>query len=596
LPYENDRHRDLMAAPEHATPLPILKLAEALRAGHAPFPSEAPLRVFLACGFTPLHLQTFLTAYLRRACPDRRLLIETGLYGDLAGNLERLRQAGPEAGVVVLEWPDLDPRLGLRHLGGWRPADLPDIVAGARARLALLRERLEGAARQLRLAVCLPTLPLPPVSYLPPRQAGLFECQLREGLASLAVSLAGAGAHLLHAQHLDRHSPPAERLDVKAELLSGFPYRTAHASTLALLLSELVQPPAPRKGLITDLDDTLWRGLVGEVGPDGVSWDLEHGSGVHGLYQQLLASLAEAGVLLGVASKNDPAVVARALEREDLLVSQRHLFPLEVGWGPKSEAVRRILRTWNVAADSIVYIDDSPMELAEVQAAHPEIECLLFPRRDEQAAFALLERLRERFGRERLAEEDALRLESIRARPNPPAERLSDESFLAQAEAELTFDFRKDVQDARPLELLNKTNQFNLNGRRCTEGDWRAVLADAEAVVCVVSYRDRYGPLGKIGVLVGRLAGRTLAVESWVLSCRAFSRRIEQQTLARLFARFDLEAIAFAFEATPRNGPLQTFLTELLAGPPVPGCRLGRGEFLARCPRLFHRVEEIGDE
>ena len=111
---------------------------------------------------------------------------------------------------------------------------------------------------------------------------------------------------IVNPQRLDALSPPAERLDVKAELMSGFPYRTAHASVVAELLAEPLKPVMPKKGLITDLDDTLWRGILGEVGAHGVTWDLDHYSHMHGLYQQLLNSLAEAGVLIGVASKNDP--------------------------------------------------------------------------------------------------------------------------------------------------------------------------------------------------------------------------------------------------------------------------------------------------
>jgi hypothetical protein len=94
-----------------------LKLIEALELLKLPAPAETrPLRVFLACGFTPLHLQTFLAAHLRVLFPDRGVDITTGLYGDLQGNLERLDPMGFDALAVVVEWSDLDLRLGLRNL------------------------------------------------------------------------------------------------------------------------------------------------------------------------------------------------------------------------------------------------------------------------------------------------------------------------------------------------------------------------------------------------------------------------------------------------------------------------------------------------
>src|SRR5208283_1540230 len=131
---------------------------------------------------------------------------------------------------------------------------------------------------------------------------------------------------------------------------------------------------------------------------------------LHGLYQKLLASLAESGTLIAVASKNDPAVVQTALERQDLLLRPGQVFPIEVHWNAKSGSVGRILETWNIAADSVIFVDDSPMELAEVAAAHPGIECVLFPKNDYAAGLTMLRHLRDRCGKERVSKDDALRL------------------------------------------------------------------------------------------------------------------------------------------------------------------------------------------
>lgn len=87
--------------------------------------------LYLACGFTPLHLKTFLAAHLRLCLPKGRIEIKTGLYGDLVGNLERLKPSAGLTVCIVVEWADLDPRLGIRSLGGWRVADIHDIVESA---------------------------------------------------------------------------------------------------------------------------------------------------------------------------------------------------------------------------------------------------------------------------------------------------------------------------------------------------------------------------------------------------------------------------------------------------------------------------------
>lgn len=577
-----------------------MKLIEALnlsRSGPAPGPT---LEVFLACGFTPLHLETYLAAHLRRRCPDRRARVHVGLFGDAPGNIELLGAAGREAGAVVLEWADLDPRLGLRQLGGWGPGLLPDLLATVTGQCRRIRDALARVAGPRPVAVCLPTLAPAPVSNLPGWQAGTFTLELEAQRARLAVELAGLeGVRLVDRDRLDRRSPPGERLDVRAALNSGFPYRLPHADALGDLLATLMMPPAPKKGLITDLDDTLWRGILGDVGADGISWDLDHHTQLHGLYQQMLKSLAEAGVLIGAASKNHTSIVDEAFRRHDLALPRDLVFPLEIHWEPKSSSVRRILRAWNIGADSVVFVDDSPMELAEVQAAFPEMECLLFPTHDEQRGYALLEGLRDRFGKEAITREDRLRRESLRRAAELDTDLRQDDPaavdrFLGRMEAEVTLDFARDGADRRAFELVNKTNQFNLNGGRFSEGGWREELERPDGFLLRVSYRDKFGPLGMIAVITGRAEGRTLAVSSWVMSCRAFSRRIEHQCLRALFERFGAEVIRFEFQETPRNGPLREFFATLLNAEPTGEIRVSRPEFEGRVPPLRHTVTTNG--
>jgi len=576
-----------------------MKLVEALKIVQQPLPEDAePFRVFLACGCEPLHLKTFLAAHLQRLHPDRRVSVETGLYGDCLGNVQRLKKAEVDAAALALEWSDLDPRLGIRQLGGWSPGALTDILNMVSVRLDCFQESLARAAERMPLALSLPTLPLPPVAFTPARQACAFDLGLRERLSGFAAQAAQQrGVRIVNPQRLDARSPLHERRDVKSELAFGFPYRLPHAATMAELLAHLLRAPSPKKGLITDLDGALWQGILGEVGAQGVSWNLENHSQIHGLYQQMLLALSEAGVLIAVASKNDAALVEEAFKRDDLILPKERLFPIEAHWGPKSESVRRILRAWNVAADSVVFVDDSPMELAEVKAAHPDVECLLYPGGDEQAAYELLEHLRDLFGKERLTEEDALRLDSLRRaqalREEFAGSGASSDEFLQGMQARLTLDFTKEPSDTRVFELVNKTNQFNLNGKRYSEGEWHALLREPDRFLLVVSYKDKYGAIGKIAVLTGRPQNGTLAVDTWVMSCRAFARRIEHKCLDLLFERYGVEEIAFDFQATPRNGPLREFFTELTGRPPEPGFRLSRTLFAEKCPPLYHTIESI---
>jgi FkbH-like protein len=582
-----------------------MKLAEALKLVNAAAPPDAErFTVYLACGFLPLHLTTFLAAHLRLRLPARAVEIQTGLYGDLPGNLAQLAKSGMHAGAVVIEWSDFDPRLGLRRLGGWGPGVLPDIeatVQGSTAQLLKLLEATSQSMSAIPVALCLPTLPLPPISFQPNSQSALAQLLLEQTLADFALSAAQLPqVKIVSRPRLDAVSPVADRLDVKSELATGFPYRTTHASSVAELLAALIQPSPPKKGLITDLDDTLWRGLVGEVGVARISWELDQHSHIHALYQQLLGALAESGVLLAVASKNDPALVSETLRREDLLLPRDRLFPVEVNWNPKSQSVGRILAAWNINPDAVVFVDDSPMELAEVKANYPAMECLLFPRDNDQAGYELLEKLRDLFGKQEILAEDAIRVASLRS--GSEFQKMGHESsqtletFLAQVEAELTLGPVTIADGAgapRAFELVNKTNQFNLNGRRLSDAEFQAALQRPGAVSLLVGYADKFGPLGKIAVVLGQVEASVLKIDTWVMSCRAFSRHIEYKCLEYLFESLNVTEIGLEFEPTPRNGPLREFLSQFCDGELTPPLRIQRETFMSKKPRLAQKIKEV---
>lgn len=573
-----------------------MNLIEALEIVKTPPAEDSPsLRIFLACGFTPLHLETFLAAHLRGLRPTHRAVVTTGLFGDLAGNLERLDSARNDAVAVAMEWADLDPRLGVRALGGWQLEKLPDILECSARSLERLTHALRGIA--LPTALSLPTLPLPPAFYAGTTRSSAEELMLKQQIASFGEAISKERRiAVIRQQELDKRSPCAGRFDLRTEIMQGFPYKTTHASVLGGLLAELVVRPQPKKGLITDLDDTLWAGILGEQGVDGVQWHLEDHAQLHGLYQQLLASLASAGTLIAVASKNDPELARKAFERDDLLLPKESVYPIEANWNRKSESVQRILKTWNILPDSVVFVDDSPMELAEVRSAFPDMECVLFPKGDYAAFWGMLEQLRDRFGKPFVTEEDSFRLQSIRnsagAEGALKAQQVSMGDFLESAEGQLTFMDGIPAEDTRAFELVNKTNQFNLNGIRYDEAAWSKLIGDPKVRVTTISYEDKFGKLGRIAVMVGRAEGKTMILESWVMSCRAFSRRIEFHCLEHLFERLGFEQVVFQVTKTERNGPLVEFLEALTGDRVQQPLSLSKAEFFSRAPERPHHVTE----
>jgi FkbH-like protein len=512
--------------------------------------------------------------------------------------MEQVEKSAADGCAVVLEWQDLDPRLGYRLLGGWSRESTSSILAEVEQRLIRLQELIQKVAENVPVAVSGPTLRLPPLFHVPERQCGPDEARLQHALSEFILwASQQANVRVLNQHWLDEFVPAAARFDMKSDLLAGIPHTPAYSDVLAQAIAGLLAPASPKKGLITDLDGTLWKGIVGEIGAGAVSWDLTNHAQVHGLYQQVLQALAEQGVLVGVATKNDAEVVEEAFKRSDLLLKREQIFPLVAGWQPKSEAVQRILRAWNISADDAVFVDDSPMELAEVQAAFPHLECVLFPTSESSKFDKLLYGLRSRFAKERVTREDKLRRQSLQGNDAFEAQTRrapSYDDFLREAHAELSVEFVSAKVDPRSLELINKTNQFNLNGLRYTQTEWQRHAHQADTFVVSADYKDKYGSLGTISVIKGRQENGTVYIDIWVMSCRAFSRRIEHQCLNVLFDHFKAQEVMLAFTPTPRNEPMRDFLASFSEGKPSGPIKLSKDMFREKCPPLYHRVKANG--
>ena len=204
--------------------------------------------------------------------------------------------------------------------------------------------------------------------------------------------------------------------------------------------------------------------------------------------------------------------------------------------------------------------------------------------------------LRDLFGKTSLSSEDEIRLASIRSSSTlaeiKRAEGYTPENFLREAEGQLVLSFAKEPPDSRALELINKTNQFNLNGKRHTDASWKQYLSDPKVFLMVAAYEDRFGPLGKIAVVTGRVEDDRITVDHWVMSCRAFSRRIEHSCFLRLFHKFDVQEAMVDFSCTSRNKPVQEFFAELLGVTPVAPFSISRQQLIDNSPPVYLGIQE----
>ena len=390
--------------------------------------------------------------------------------------------------------------------------------------------------------------PVPPLCREPAGGAALARW-----IESLAI---GLGARLL----------PAEAFTLGSYFSSGCPIGGAWIGRVAEAVVEAVveRPGEPKKVLITDLDNVVWNGLLVDDGLDGIAFEPTGRGYRHFVYQSLLRRLRGEGTLLAAVSRNDHDVVAAPFRSGRMVLREEDFVAIIGSYHAKSAQIRELARQLNLGLDACVFVDDNPVELAEVSLQLPEVRCLAFPAHDDELP-GFLDSLATLFAHHDITAEDRERTEMYRRRlagmvPSD-FEGADLTRFLEDLKMTLTIHDRSRGDWTRAVQLINKTNQFNLNGRRVTEAEVGAML-DAGGRLFGAALADRTGDQGEI---LACLVAPDGTMQSFVMSCRVFQRRVEYAFLAWLAAQ-PSPPTALQWASTSRNAPFQRFLAEI-AGP-----------------------------
>jgi FkbH-like protein len=331
---------------------------------------------------------------------------------------------------------------------------------------------------------------------------------------------------------------------------------------IGVVVARLLRPAV--KAVAVDLDDTLWGGLVGEVGPEGLALDPQSTGRSFLELQRYLADLLERGILLGVVSKNDEDVVRRAFaERDELILGLDDFAFFSVSWNEKHTAIRAFAERINVGLDTICFLDDSPGEREEARAFIPE---LIVPELPPAPAARVPYLVRTKlFTTPVVTEEDRLRHQSVR-HAEAPDPSMDHATYLAGLEMTLEAVPLGPDNLPRAVSLLGKTNQFNLNGRRPAPRDVEAAASDETGYAYVYRLRDRVADHGNIAVLLARRDGDEAVIESWVMSCRVFNRGVEwavAEHFGEWAAGAEIAAIRGTYVPTDRNHLVADLLATL---------------------------------
>lgn len=482
---------------------------------------------------------------------------------DLGDPESSLYAAAPDLVLCVL-----DPMMIFDEVPlPWHPADAERVISEKVAIISGLAARFEAASSA---TLVLNTLPL-----LQRHTAQLVDHSSR---ARLSAVWHEGNARLLR---LAAEHPAVTTLDLAPLLAEGIPaedprlsqYARAHLAPQLLAryarevghLARSLSGQA-KKVLALDLDGTLWGGVLGETSADGVEAAGTYRGEAFRAFQRVIKQLGSQGVLLAAVSKNDIEPV-RAVFRnhQDMVLREEDFVRIIANWHPKHDNLIQLAKDLNVGLDSLVFVDDSAYECGLIRHELPGVEVIQV---GEEPARHTTRLLRDGwFDTREITEEDHVRVTRYRdefARKDFLDSFDSLEEYLSRLQIKVTVTTIRDGDAAllRVSQLTLRTNQFNLTGRRLQPAELHQLLADRAASVVAIHAADRFGDNGLVGAVFIRRVGTDTTIENFLLSCRVFSRGIEQAALAAILRHARTTGatrVHGGYQATSKNEKVKDF-------------------------------------
>ncbi len=288
------------------------------------------------------------------------------------------------------------------------------------------------------------------------------------------------------------------------------------------------------KALVVDLDNTLWGGVIGEDSIEGIKLGSEYPGAAYLSLQKAILDLYHRGIILAVCSKNNYADAMAVIENHtEMLLRPHHFAVQKINWNDKAQNLREIAAELNIGLDAIAFLDESPAERALIRSELPEVTVIELP--DDPMNYAQTLRDCPAFERLTLSEEDRNRgnhYAEQRQRTESRQSATSLEDFYRSLDQEVEVATVNAQTLARVAQLTQKTNQFNLTTRRCSEQQIAEMAADPSHRVYSARVRDRFGDHGLVGVVIIKELGDTWEIDNFLLSCRVIGRTVETAILS----------------------------------------------------------------
>jgi FkbH-like protein len=325
-----------------------------------------------------------------------------------------------------------------------------------------------------------------------------------------------------------------------------------------------------KKCLVLDLDNTLWGGVIGEDGMDGIELAEFKEGARYKDFQKRLKELKEMGILLAICSKNNPEDAMEVIRNHKHMVLREEDFVcFKINWEPKSKNIEEIAAELNIGIDSLVFIDDNPVEREGVRENLPHVSVPEFPKDTSNLESFAHEIYRKYFYTLDNTIEDKSKTKMYRDNVKRSTEKAAStdlESFFRGLQTQICIWEVQEADIKRAAELTQKTNQFNLTTRRYTEQGIRNFVMSEDFIVYIASVNDKYGDNGKVCLVIVKSDGKTALIDSFIMSCRVMGRFIEDQIIDYIESDLILRGIEILkgqYIQTKKNIPAMKFYDRL---------------------------------
>lgn len=522
-----------------------------------------PLKIALLRTFTTELLAPYWT--FESLLQGFELTLYQAPYGALLQEVQPgagLLEFAPDVTYLFLRWEDLHPRLA------GPVTALPDRATVHAEALEYLGNLLAALREKLPGLLVLTLLP-----RMTPPELGIFDAMAEESEATFFSELKrGIAKRLLPSVYFNDLDAVVTDLgrahcfDARLWHTSRYPFSVAGAqAVVARLMCYPVLLKRPQvKCIVLDADNTLWGGIIGEDGPEGIALGPDYPGSAYLTFQRRLLALQGRGLLLALCSKNnEPDVLEVLRAHPHQLLREEHFAAMRVNWEPKPSNLQAIARELNIGLDSLLFVDDSDFECEAVRRQCPEVMVVQAPDTPLDLPECLdgipqLEALQ-------LTDEDRRRAAlytNRRKEQQLKATAASLDDYLASLGMMMHVGLDDRRHAARIAQLTQKTNQFNLTTRRYTEAEITRFMDDPGWLVAHFRLADVFGDHGLVGVALIRLHGEKADVDTFLMSCRVIGRGAESAFLGHLLAHLaqrGIQSVRGYYYPTAKNGMVKSF-------------------------------------